>query len=146
MSRLSIFSSPLFLGFEPLERLLDQSARGIDGRGVEGYPPYNLERFEAAGGQPECWRITLAVAGFSLQDLELSVENSQLLVKGQPNLEAANRDFMHKGIAGRGFSKSFVLADGMEVYAAGLENGMLAIDIKRNPAQRRVIQIDVKDN
>ena len=145
MSRVSVFSSPLFLGFEPLEKLLDQSARGIEGRGVDGYPPYNIERFEAVAEQPETWRITLAVAGFTLQDLEVSVENSQLLVKGQAKQESTNRDFMHKGIAGRSFSKSFVLADGMQVYASGLENGLLAIDIKRIPAQRRVIQIDVKD-
>ena len=145
MSRVSVFSSPLFLGFEPLEKLLDQSARGIEGRGVDGYPPYNIERFEAVVEHPETWRITLAVAGFTLQDLEVSVENSQLLVKGQAKQESTNRDFIHKGVAGRSFSKSFVLADGMQVYASGLENGLLAIDIKRIPAQRRVIQIDVKD-
>ncbi len=137
MSRVSVFTSPLFLGFEPLERLLDQTAKPS-----EGYPPYNIERFAAADSQPETWRITLAVAGFAETDLEIAVEDSQLVVRGRQPEEAQQRDFMHRGIAGRAFTRSFVLAESMEVQLAQLENGLLAIEIIRTLPQRRIIPIN----
>ena len=134
MSRISVFTSPLFLGFEPLERLLDQSAKPS-----EGYPPYNIERFAATESQPEAWRITLAVAGFAETDLEIAVEDSQLVIRGRQPEETQQRDFMHRGIAGRAFTRSFVLAESMEVKSAQLENGLLAIKIIRTAPQRRII-------
>ncbi len=137
MSRVSVFTSPLFLGFEPLERLLDQTAKPS-----EGYPPYNIERFATTESQPEAWHITLAVAGFAEADLEIAVEESQLVIRGRQPEAAQQRDFMHRGIAGRAFTRSFVLAEGMQVQSAELENGLLAIKIIRTTPQRRIITIN----
>jgi HSP20 family molecular chaperone IbpA len=103
MSRVSLFSSPLLLGFDQLERLLDQATKAGD-----SFPPYNIERFPRMDGKPEGWRITLAVAGFSKPDLQVSVSDRQLAVKGRIG-DDASRDFLHRGIAGRAFNRSFVL-------------------------------------
>jgi HSP20 family molecular chaperone IbpA len=137
MSRVSVFTSPLFLGFEPLERLLDQTAKP-----PEGYPPYNIERFAATESQTETWCITLAVAGFADTDLEIAVEESQLVIRGRQPEETQQRDYMHRGIAGRAFTRSFVLAESMQVQSAELANGLLAIKIIRTTPQRRIIPIN----
>lgn len=139
MSRVSVFSSPFLLGFDQLERLFDQAAKAGD-----GYPPYNIERFQATATSPERWRITLAVAGFSKGDLDLTVEDRQLQIRGRLN-EEGTRDYLHRGIAGRPFAKSFVLADGMEVEEAQLENGMLAIMLYRQQPQKKIVRIEVKE-
>jgi HSP20 family molecular chaperone IbpA len=139
MTRLSVFSSPLLLGFDQLEQLLDQATKAGD-----GYPPYNIERGlePVAGG--EDWQITLAVAGFGASDLEVTVEGKQLLIRGR-NREDGERDFLHRGIAGRSFARSFVLADGMEVTGATLENGLLTVLLKRLPPDKLVQRIKIKE-
>lgn len=133
MSRNAMFSSPLLLGFEPLERTLDRIAKS----GADGYPPYNIEQM----GEDRL-RITLAVAGFTEDDLQIQVEDNQLFVRGRQE-EDPNRIFLHRGIAARQFQRSFVLADGIDVVDASLDNGLLSIDLRRPiPAQRvRTIEI-----
>jgi len=134
MSRM--FSSPLLLGFEPLERTLDRIAKS----GTDGYPPYNIEQI----GDYQL-RITLAVAGFTEADLQIQVEDNQLFIRGRQE-EDPDRVFLHRGIAARQFQRSFVLADGIEVVGASLDNGLLAVDMQRpEPAQRvRTIEIGRK--
>lgn len=122
MSRASGFNSPLLLGFEHLERLLDHVSKGA----TEGYPPYNIERIGA-----NRLRITLAVAGFSLDELSITVEDGQLIVRGRRMEDDTGRVFLHRGIAARQFQRSYVLADGIEVVEATLDNGMLNIDLER---------------
>lgn len=139
MSRLSVFSSPLLLGFDQLERLLDQTTKAAD-----AYPPYNIERFAPTDGKPEAWRITLAVAGFAADELTVSVEDTQLMVRGRQQEDGA-RDYMHRGIAARQFARAFLLAQGMEVVGASLDKGLLAIDLRRLPAEKLVRRIDVKE-
>lgn len=139
MTRVSAFSSPLLLGFDQLERLLDQATKATD-----TYPPYNIERFPARSERPESWRITLAVAGFAASELMVTVEDNQLLVKGQQR-DDGERTFMHRGIAARHFSRSFVLAQGMEVTGASLDKGLLNIDLRRITPERVVLRIDVKE-
>lgn len=139
MSRVSVFSSPLFLGFEYFERLLDQASKAAD-----GFPPHNIERFPATATLPESWRISLAVAGFASADLEVTVEDRQLIIKGA-HKEKGRRDYMHRGIAGRSFAKSFVLADGMEVESARLENGLLTLALIRRAAEKKTLRIEVRD-
>jgi HSP20 family molecular chaperone IbpA len=139
MSRVSVFSSPLFLGFEHFERLLDQASKAAD-----NFPPYNIERFPASQTATEGWRITLAVAGFARDDLEVTVEDRQLNIRGA-HKEEGKRDYMHRGIAGRSFAKSFVLADGMEVEGAQLENGLLTLTLIRRAAEKKILRIEVRD-
>lgn len=139
MSRVSVFSSPLFLGFEHFERLLDQAAKAAD-----GFPPHNIERFPATATAPESWRISLAVAGFARGDLEVIVEDRQLTIRGA-HKESGKRDYMHRGIAGRSFAKSFVLADGMEVEGAQLENGLLVLVVMRRAAEKKILRVEVRD-
>jgi HSP20 family molecular chaperone IbpA len=139
MSRVSVFSSPLLLGFDQLEQLLDQASKTGD-----GYPPYNIERLTSPQTGQEDWQITLAVAGFSAADLEVTVEAKQLVIRGKTR-EDAKRDYLHRGIAGRSFARSFVLADGMEVTGAELENGLLTILLNRMPPDRLVKRITVKE-
>ncbi len=134
MSRLQIFNHPLLLGFEEFERTLDRIAKSGD-----GYPPYNIEqRGENA------IRITLAVAGFSVADLSVHVEDSQLVIRGRQT-EEAGRVFLHRGIAARQFQRSFVLAEGLEVTGAALDNGLLNVDLERPPATSRVRRIEIRD-
>jgi HSP20 family molecular chaperone IbpA len=139
MSRISVFSSPLLLGFDQLERLLDQATKAGD-----TFPPYNIERFPRVGGQPEGWRITLAVAGFSKADLQVSVVERQLAVKGRMGDDDA-RDFLHRGIAGRAFNRSFVLAEGMEVSSAVLQNGLLSVELIRLEPEPVVTHIEIEE-
>ena len=110
MSRLSVFSSPLLLGFDELERMLDRASKTSG----DGYPPYNIERLPRAEGEAERLRITLAVAGFGRDELDVTVEENQLVIRGRQK-EDDGRAFLHRGIAARQFMRTFVLADGMEV-------------------------------
>lgn len=131
---MSAFNSPLLLGFEHFEHMLDRVSKN----GSDGYPPYNIEQIGENG-----LRITLAVAGFRRDDLEISVENNQLLIRGrQP--EEPERLYLHRGIAARQFQRSFVLAEGIEIAGAHLDNGLLHIDLTRpQPATvTRTIEIE----
>ncbi len=139
MSRVSFFSSPLLLGFEEVERLIDRAAKAPS----DGYPPYNIER-RSQNGAGEALRIVIAVAGFTAEDLEITVMDHQLQIKGRQQDEA-QKEFLHQGIAARQFSRSFVLADGMEVGEAQLRNGLLTIDVQRVEPERSVRRITVKD-
>jgi HSP20 family molecular chaperone IbpA len=141
MTRMSHLSSPLFLGFEDMERLIDRV-----GKGGDGYPPYNIERVmtgadngEAAG---ELLRITLAVAGFKQHQIEVTVEENQLNVRGRQE-DDKSRQYIHRGIATRQFSRTFVLADGIEVKLAELNDGLLSIDLVRRQPERSVRRIEI---
>lgn len=136
MTRVPPFSSPLLVGFEPIEKSLERIAKSSD-----GYPPYNIERVEADGA--EILRITLAVAGFSIDDLDISTEDSQLVIRGRQAEDETPRDFLHRGIAARQFQKAFLLADGMRVLGAELRNGLLSIDLDRPRPERLVRKIDI---
>jgi HSP20 family molecular chaperone IbpA len=133
MSRVPSLSSPFLLGFDEIERALDRVAKAAD-----GYPPYNIERIPREDGYPERLRITLAVAGFTRDQLDVSIEESQLLIRGRQQDDKA-RQYLHRGIAARQFQRTFVLADGMEVLSADLKNGLLSIDLAR-PTPERVIK------
>lgn len=138
MTRVSFASHPFLLGFEQLDRLVERTQKA----GNEGYPPYNIEqRGEAA------YRITLAVAGFAEDDLAITVEDSQLVIRGRQSAEDDGRIFLHRGIAARQFQRSFVLADGVEVAGAELENGLLHVDLERAEPETviRKIAIGKKD-
>jgi HSP20 family molecular chaperone IbpA len=133
MSRVPSLSSPFLLGFDEIERALDRVAKAAD-----GYPPYNIERIPRDHGHPERLRITLAVAGFTRDQLEVLTEESQLVIRGRQH-DDKERQFLHRGIAARQFQRTFVLADGMEVLGADLKNGLLSIDLAR-PIPERVIK------
>jgi len=122
MTKLTLGSHPYMLGFEQLERLLERSAKS----GNEGYPPFNIEQTSDTS-----YRITLAVAGFSEADLSITLEDRQLVIRGRQRDEGDTRVFLHRGIAARQFQRSFVLADGVEVGEAVMENGLLHIDLRR---------------
>jgi HSP20 family molecular chaperone IbpA len=138
MTRNPAFSSPFLLGFEEIERLLDRVSRNAD-----GYPPYNIERVAANGAKPAHLVITLAVAGFDPNEIEVTVEDNELTVSGQQN-DGAARDFLHRGIAARQFERTFVLADGMEVTGADLRDGLLSIELTRPEPQRTMKRIPIK--
>jgi len=133
MSRASLLNSPLLLGFDEIERILDRAGKSSG----EGYPPYNIERVDN-GGKGDLLRITLAVAGFTQDQLDVSVEDSQLTIRGKQE-EDENREYLHRGIAARQFTRTFVLADGIEVRGADLRNGLLSIELQR-PEPERVIR------
>ncbi|MCT7376204.1 Hsp20 family protein [Chelativorans salis] len=141
MTRMTPFSNPLLLGFDSMEKTLERIAKSGD-----SYPPYNIERIRNSEGRSERLRITLAVAGFAEQDLEVTTEENQLVVRGRQN-DDAEREYLHRGIAARQFQRVFVLADGMRVLNAELKNGLLAIDLDRPQPERLVqkINISVKD-
>ncbi len=133
MSRMSHFDSPLLLGFDQIERLLDKVSRA----GSDGYPPYNIEKVS-----DRALRITLAVAGFVQHDLSITVENNQLIVRGkQP--DESEREYLHRGIAARQFERIFVLADGIEVSGAELDNGLLNVDLARREPESVVRKIKI---
>jgi HSP20 family molecular chaperone IbpA len=140
MTRVPSLSSPFLLGFEEIERLLDRVTKGSD-----GYPPYNIERLPREGAHPERLRITLAVAGFTRDQLEVSVEENQLVIRGRQQDDEKARHFLHRGIAARQFQRSFVLADGMEVLSADLKNGLLSIDLARPQPEKIVKNIAIKE-
>jgi len=133
MSRVSMFNSPLLLGFDQLERTLDRLAKN-----AEGYPPYNIERVGENG-----LRITLAVAGFTSDGLTIELLENQLTVRGR-QADEGGRVYLHRGIAARQFQRSFMLADGIEVTGARLDNGLLSIDLMRPVLEPRIrtIRID----
>lgn len=139
MTRMPPFASPHFLGFDAMEKTLERLAKTN-----EGYPPYNIERLRAdpASGQPERLRITLAVAGFAEEDLEVVTEESQLVIRGRQT-DQPDREYLHRGIAARQFQRSFMLADGMHVVGAALKNGLLAIDLVRPEPERMVRKINI---
>lgn len=133
MSRTSLLNSPLLLGFDEIERILDRAAKGSG----EGYPPYNIERVSNSESG-DLLRITLAVAGFTKDQLDVSVEDSQLTIRGKQE-DDETREYLHRGIAARQFTRTFVLADGIEVRGADLNNGLLSIELQR-PEPERVIK------
>jgi HSP20 family molecular chaperone IbpA len=140
MSRVPLLSSPFLLGFDEIERALDRVAKAAD-----GYPPYNIERIARENDRPERLRITLAVAGFSRDELDITVEENQLAIRGRQREEQA-RQYLHRGIAARQFQRTFVLADGIEVLGADLKNGLLSIDLARPEAERIVKTIAITDH
>jgi len=140
MSRIPLLSSPLLLGFEEIERQIDRATKG----GGDGYPPYNIERLDAASDEGDTLRITLAVAGFSRDQLEITLADSQLIVRGKQTDDKA-RNYLYRGIAARQFTRTFVLAEGIEVKSADLADGLLSIDLRRLEPERLVRTIDIRD-
>jgi HSP20 family molecular chaperone IbpA len=139
MSRVPSLSSPFLIGFDEIERALDRVAKAAD-----GYPPYNIERLVRDERNPERLRITLAVAGFGHGQLEVTVENGQLVIRGRQH-DDKSRHYLHRGIAARQFQRTFVLADGMEVQSADLRNGLLSIDLIRPESEQTVRSITITD-
>jgi len=136
MSRISAFNSPLLLGFENFERLLDRASKSS----AEGYPPYNIEQTSEHG-----LRITLAVAGFSMDDLSVTMEDNELVIRGRHKDDGKDRVFIHRGIASRQFQRSFVLTEEIEVAAAALDNGLLHIDMERILPEPEIRTIPIND-
>jgi HSP20 family molecular chaperone IbpA len=139
MSRITPFASPLLLGFDAMEKTLERISKVSD-----GYPPYNIERVRAdqVSGEPERLRITLAVAGFSEDDLDVSTEENQLVIRGR-QVEQEEHDYLYRGIAARQFQRMFMLADGMQVLGAVLRNGLLSVDLVRPEPSRMVKKINI---
>mgnify|MGYP000374457539 CR=1 FL=1 len=135
MARLSLFNSPFLLGFDDLERALDRVSKSSS----DGYPPYNIERI----GEDDI-RISLAVAGFSDDELSVTVEDTQLVIRGKHE-DDPDREFLHRGIAARQFQRSFVLAEGIEVMGAELDNGLLHIDLKRPVVETQSRTIEIRN-
>jgi HSP20 family molecular chaperone IbpA len=140
MSRVPSLSSPFLLGFDEIERALDRVSKA-----AEGYPPYNIERIARDDRQPERLRITLAVAGFTRDQLDVTVEEKQLVIRGRQQ-DDKPRQYLHRGIAARQFQRCFVLADGMEGLCADLKNGLLSIDLARPEPERVVKTISISDS
>jgi len=138
MSRQSPFGHPFLVGFDEIEQALDRVAKAAS----DGYPPYNIERLARANNVPERLRITLAVAGFSRDELEVILEENQLVIRGR-QIDDKTRHFLHRGIAARQFQRAFLLAEGMEVLGADLSNGLLSIDLARPEAERIVRRINI---
>jgi HSP20 family molecular chaperone IbpA len=134
MSRMSVFNSPLLLGFDHFERMLDRASKAS----AEGYPPYNIEQTSENG-----LRITLAVAGFSMDDLNVTVEDNQLVIRGRQTDDDDDRVYIHRGIAARQFQRSFVLAEGIEIIGADLDNGLLHIGLERIVPEPEVRSIEI---
>lgn len=135
MTKLTLGTHPFLLGFEDLERLVERTAKS----GNEGYPPYNIEQTAA-----QSYRITLAVAGFAESDLSITVEDNQLVIRGRQTDDSDGRVFLHRGIAARQFQRSFVLAEGVDVGGAVMENGLLHVDLTRNVPEKVVQTISIK--
>lgn len=135
MTKTTFATHPFLLGFDQLERLVERTAKSA----TDGYPPFNIEQ---AGDND--YRITLAVAGFRDDDLTITVEDRQLTVRGQQGEDDRDRVYLHRGIAARQFQRSFVLAEGMDVAGAGLENGLLYIDLKREVPEPVIRRIDIR--
>jgi HSP20 family molecular chaperone IbpA len=140
MSRVPSLSSPFLLGFDEIERALDRVTKAAD-----GYPPYNIERLARDQDNPERLRITLAVAGFTRDQLEVTVEENQLVIRGKQQ-DDKSRHYLHRGIAARQFQRTFVLADGMDVLGADLRNGLLSVDLARPEPERVVKTIDISEH
>jgi HSP20 family molecular chaperone IbpA len=129
-----LFTSPMFLGFDHLEQMLERASK----TSADGYPPYNIEQVSPTG-----LRITLAVAGFSMDDLQITQEDNQLVIRGRQADDTQDRVFLHRGIAARQFQRAFVLAEGIEVRGAWLDNGLLNIDLARPQPEPRVKTISI---
>jgi HSP20 family molecular chaperone IbpA len=138
MARVPSLSSPFLLGFDEIERAVDRVAKAAD-----GYPPYNIERMARENGQPERLRITLAVAGFAREELDVTIEDNQLMIRGR-QIDEQTRHYLHRGIAARQFQRTFVL-HGVEVLGADLKNGLLSIDLARPEPERVVKTIAIND-
>ena len=138
MTRVPSLSSPFLLGFDEIERVLDRVTKAAD-----GYPPYNIERLPRDERDPERLRITLAVAGFTREQLDVTTEENQLVIRGRQQ-DDKTREYLHRGIAARQFQRSFVLAEGIEVSGALLDNGLLHIDLMRPEAESRVRNVEIK--
>lgn len=132
---MTVFNNPHMLGFDHFERILDRAAKAS----AEGYPPYNIEQT----GDNDL-RITLAVAGFTMNDLTVSIEDNQLVIRGKQVDDGANRVFVHRGIAARQFQRSFVLAEGIDVVGATLDNGLLNVDLHREVPEPQIKSIEIK--
>ena len=137
MSRMSVFNSPFLLGFEQFERTIDR----ISKLSTETYPPYNIEQLSS-----DLLRITIAVAGFDKADLEINLEGNQLQIKGYKKEENDERIFLHRGIATRQFQRNFVLAEGIEVEGASMENGLLSVDLSQPINSEESKKIEIKDS
>ena len=135
MTKLTLGTHPFLLGFEQLERLVERTAKS----GNDGYPPYNIEQTSERS-----YRITLAVAGFTESDLSITVEDRSLVIRGRQADDSANRVFLHRGIAARQFQRSFVLAEGVEVGEAVMENGLLHVDLTRHVPETVVQTVRIK--
>ncbi len=129
-----LFTSPLFVGFDQLEQMLERAAKSSS----DGYPPYNIEQLS-----PTSLRITLAVAGFVMDDLQITQEDNQLVIRGRQTDDSQNRVFLHRGIAARQFQRAFVMAEGIEVKGAWLDSGLLHIDLARPQPEARVKTIPI---
>ncbi|WP_438955380.1 Hsp20 family protein [Cognatiyoonia sp.] len=135
MTKLALGTHPFLLGFEQLERLVERTAK----TGNEGYPPYNIEQTS-----DHSYRVTLAVAGFRMRDLSITVEDNTLMIRGRQEDDSEGRVFLHRGIAARQFQRSFVLADGVDVGAAVMENGLLHVDLTRQVPEKVIQTIEIK--
>ncbi|MGR3433476.1 MAG: Hsp20 family protein [Shimia sp.] len=135
MTKLTLGTHPFLLGFDQLERLVERTAK----TGNEGYPPYNIEQTSE-----HSYRITLALAGFGEDDLSITIEDRQLVVRGRQGEDGEGRIFLHRGIAARQFQRSFVLAEGVEVGEARMENGLLHIDLNRAVPEKVVQTIQIR--
>jgi len=133
MSRSPVFGSPLFLGFDHLEQMLDRVQKN-----AEGYPPYNIEQVAV-----DRLRITLAVAGFAMEDLQITQEDNQLVIRGRQRDDSEGRVFLHRGIAARQFQRAFVIAEGIEIEGAWLDNGLLHVELRRPQPEVRVRTIQI---
>jgi HSP20 family molecular chaperone IbpA len=140
MSRVPSLSSPFLIGFDQIERALDRVTKTAD-----GYPPYNIERLAPDETAPERLRITLAVAGFTLDQLEVTVEEKELVIRGRQQ-DDKSRQYLHRGIAARQFQRTFVLAEGMRVMGADLKNGLLSIDLVRPEPARVVRSVQITEH
>ena len=138
MTRLTAFSSPLLLGFDEVEKALDRLSKAAG----DGYPPYNIERLPKTATRGETLRITLAVAGFARDELEVTVEESELVIRGRQK-EEPERTYLHRGIAARQFQRTFVLAEGIEVLGADLKDGLLSVDLARPSVERIVKRVEI---
>ena len=134
MSTTRMFTSPLFLGFDHLEQMIERASKTAS----DGYPPYNIEQISHTG-----LRISLAVAGFTMDDLQITQEDNQLVIRGRQTDDTQGRVFLHRGIAGRQFQRAFVLAEGIEVGGAWLDNGLLHIELSRPQPEPKVRHIEI---
>ncbi|APH53941.1 Small heat shock protein [Granulibacter bethesdensis] len=130
-----LFTSPMFLGFDHLEQMLERASKNTS----DGYPPYNIEQFSQAE-----LRITLAVAGFSMDELQITQEDNQLVIRGRQADDSQGRVFLHRGIAARQFQRAFVLAEGIEIKGAWMDNGLLHIDIARPQPETKIRTIPIR--
>ena len=140
MSRMLTLNSPFLLGFDDIERAIDRVSKATG----DGYPPYNIERIVRDEDGPDRLRITLAVAGFTRDQLEILVEENQLMIRGRQQ-DDKTRHYLHRGIAARQFQRAFLLADGMEVLGAELAHGLLAVDLARPEPARIIRKIDIAE-